>query len=160
MIYKDCSLTFFSFCHRQNDFFFSLLAIHCLAIGMCVQVRGRYGGMRMSVCIPQVGSFFHFLFIKSGNLLTPQRIDVSRVPLHFWILSVQMMMQSLINGSFQMLWPVHISNGVYAFCYYRHQTDLITSLLSFLLFGCLAYVNIRRFYDFYIISISDFLLKL
>lgn len=55
LIYKDCSPTFFSFCHRQNDFFFSLLAIHCLAIGeymyVCVSTGESWRGMRMSVCV-------------------------------------------------------------------------------------------------------------
>lgn len=126
----------------------------------------KYGGVMaryayVCLCIPQVGSFFSLSFYQIRKLAyTATNWCFPCSITHLWILSVQMMMQSLINGSFRMLWPVHISNGIYAFCYYRHQTDLITSLLSFLLFGCLAYVNISRYYDFSIISISDFLLKL
>lgn len=47
-------------------------------------------------------------------------------------------MQLLINGSLEYdrctFWMVSMP-----FCYYRHQSDKITSLLSFLLLPCLAY---------------------
>lgn len=49
-------------------------------------------------------------------------------------------MQLLINGSLEYdrctFWMVSMP-----FCYYRHQSDKITSLLSFLLLPCLAYAH-------------------